>query len=203
MIVVGLTGGIASGKSTATRQLAKRGARTIDADLLGHQAYAPGNPAHAAVVAAFGDGVVAEDGSIDRAALGAIVFADPARRTELTDIVWPEIRRLAEVEIEQIRREDAGAVVILEAAVLLEAGWEDLVDEVWVVRVEPDVAAERLMARNGFDREAAESRIRAQLDNAERTRRADRVVDNSADEADLLARLDGEWDALVARAPSA
>jgi phosphopantetheine adenylyltransferase/dephospho-CoA kinase len=193
VIVVGLTGGIASGKSTVARELAGRGARVIDADKLGHRAYQPGTQAHREVIAAFGPAVRAADGTIDRAALGARVFGRPAELKRLTDIVWPEIRRLAQAEIAAIRAEDPAAVVVLEAAVLFEAGWEPLVDEVWVAVVDRALAVQRAVARGGLSAAQVEQRIDAQLSNDERRRRAHVVLDNSGDEAALLRQLGAQW----------
>jgi phosphopantetheine adenylyltransferase/dephospho-CoA kinase len=192
-MVIGLTGGIASGKSTVAKHLAARGARVIDADKLGHRAYEPGTQAHREVIAAFGPEVRAADGTIDRAALGARVFGKPAELRRLTDIVWPEIRRLAEKEIAAIRASDPRAVVVLEAAVLFEAGWEPLVDEIWVAVVERAVAVQRAVARGGLNAQQVEARIDAQLTNDERKKRAHVVLDNSGDEAALLRQLDAQW----------
>ena len=192
-MVIGLTGGIASGKSTAARYLASLGAHVIDADALGHRAYEPDTDAYRAVLAAFGDDVRRADGQLDRRALGSKVFGDPAALKRLTDIVWPEIRRLADREITTVRETDADAIVVLEAAVLLEAGWQDAVDETWVVAVDRDVAAQRAMARDGLDESAVQARIDAQLSNGQRAAHADVVVDNSGTEAAMRARLDQEW----------
>ena len=192
-MVIGLTGGIASGKSTAARHLASLGAHVIDADALGHRAYEPDTDAYRAVLAAFGQDVRGPDGQLDRRALGGKVFGDPAAMQRLTDIMWPEIRGLAEVEIGAVREADPGAVVVLEAAVLFEAGWQDAVDETWVVAVEPDIAVRRAMARDGLDRSAVQARMDAQLSDAERTALADVVVDNSGSEAAMRERLNDEW----------
>ena len=197
LIVIGLTGGIASGKSTAARHLGECGATVIDADKLGHRAYDPGTPGFDKVVAAFGDEVVS-DGQIDRRALGGKVFGDPAQLKRLTDIVWPEILDLAKTDIGAAKARGE-TVVILEAAVLLEAGWEDEVDEVWVVTVEPEVAVERASARDGVDAAAVQARIDAQLSNAERVAKADTVIDNSGNETALLGTLDREWQRLKAK----
>jgi dephospho-CoA kinase len=199
VITVGLTGGIASGKSTIARELARRGARVIDADKLGHRAYEPGSQAHREVIAAFGPGVRAADGTIDRPALGAKVFGKPDQLKRLTDIVWPEIRRLAEAEIAAIRAAEPRAVVVLEAAVLFEAGWEPLVDEIWVVVVERATAVQRAVARGGLSAAQVEARIDAQLGNDERKKRARVVLDNSGDEPALVRQLDAQW-ARVAQA---
>ncbi|MYA16373.1 MAG: dephospho-CoA kinase [Gammaproteobacteria bacterium] len=198
MVVIGLTGGIASGKSTAARHLAAKGAHVIDADKLGHRVYEPGRPAFDKVVAAFGDDVVGEDGGIDRRALGGKVFGSPAALKRLTDIVWPGILDMARVEIDAARVNGA-PIVVLEAAVLLEADWESDVDEVWVVTVEPDVAIARATSRDGVDETAVQARIDAQLSNGERAARADVVIDNSGDEAELLAKLDAAWQRLRPR----
>ena len=197
-MVIGLTGGIASGKSTAARHLASLGAHVIDADALGHRAYEPDTDPYRAVLAAFGNDVRGTDGQLDRRALGRMVFGDPAALKRLTDIVWPEIRRLAGREIAAVRARDADAIVVLEAAVLLEAGWQDAVDETWVVAVDQDVAVPRAMARDGLDEAAVQARIDAQLSNGQRAARADVVVDNSGTEAAMRARLDDEWARLTA-----
>jgi phosphopantetheine adenylyltransferase/dephospho-CoA kinase len=193
VITIGLTGGIASGKSTVARELARRGARVIDADKLGHRAYEPGTQAHREVIAAFGPEVRAADGTIDRPALGAKVFGKPDRLKRLTDIVWPEIRRLAQAEIAALRAAEPHAVVVLEAAVLFEAGWEPLVDEIWVAVVERATAVARAVARGGLSAAQVEARIDAQLSNAERKQRARVVLDNSGDEAALVRQLDAQW----------
>ncbi|MEC8834566.1 MAG: dephospho-CoA kinase [Pseudomonadota bacterium] len=193
MRVVGLTGGIASGKSTAAKLLGELGAQVIDADVLGHEAYNPGTSAFQAVVQAFGEDIVAEDGSINRRALGGKVFGNDVALKRLTDIVWPEIRRLAELEIHKIRGEDPTAVIVLEAAVLFEAGWEDIADEIWVVVVEPEIAIERAMQRDGADRSAIEARINSQLSNEERTAKAHLIIDNSEDEEALVSRVNAAW----------
>jgi len=192
-MIIGLTGGIASGKSTAARCLSELGAHVVDADVLGHRAYEPGTGAFKAVVAAFGDDIVSPEGQIDRKALGGKVFGKPDALKRLTDIVWPEIRRLAEAEMAAAQAREPNAIVVLEAAVLFEAGWEDAVDEVWVVVVDPEVAVQRAMNRDGVDAETVQRRISAQLSNEERKARADVVIDNSADEAAMNAQLDSQW----------
>ncbi|MDE0192487.1 MAG: dephospho-CoA kinase [Gammaproteobacteria bacterium] len=191
-MVIGLTGGIASGKSTAARYLAEKGAHMLDADKLGHRVYEAGRPAFDRVVAAFGDDVVGHDGEIDRRVLGGKVFGSPEQLKRLTDIAWPEILAMANEEIGKARCRGA-SVVVLEAAVLLEANWQSDVDEVWVVTVEPKVAIARATARDGVDESAVQARIDAQLSNAERMALADVVIDNSGSEAELLSKLDAEW----------
>ena len=196
MAVICLTGGIASGKSTAARFLANQGAEVIDADKLGHEAYAPGNPANDQIVAHFGEEVRAPGGDIDRKALGGKVFGQPDQLKALTDIVWPEIRRLAEDRIRSALDKNPARHVVLEAAVLIEAGWEDLGDEVWVVTVEPETAIARCMARDGLERAAVEQRLAAQLTNEQRTTHAHRVLTNDASENELIEQLNTAFDAI-------
>jgi phosphopantetheine adenylyltransferase/dephospho-CoA kinase len=198
-MIIGLTGGIASGKSTVANYLAEQGAYVIDSDKLGHRAYDPGTAAFDAVVATFGTDVVAADGSIDRRALGGKVFGEPTELKKLTDIVWPEIRRLTEIEISAALAAAPDRVVVLEAAVMLEAGWNRGADEVWVVIVEPAEAVRRAVARDGLDEAAVRARIAAQMTNAERIAHADVVIDNSGTREALMAQLDEAWAGLQAR----
>ncbi|MDP7577518.1 MAG: dephospho-CoA kinase [Pseudomonadales bacterium] len=193
MKIVCLTGGLASGKSTASMFLEDHGAVIIDADKLGHRAYDQGSQAYRSVIDTFGEEVVGEDGEIDRKVLGGKVFGNPEELKKLTDIVWPEIRRLTELEISGYEAMDPDGVVVLEAAVLFEAGWEDLGDEIWVVVVEREVAISRAMSRDGLDREAVENRLNSQLSNEERTSRATLVLDNSESEQTMQAQIDKEW----------
>ena len=193
MPIICLTGGIAAGKSTAARYFATRGAKIIDADQLGHTTYEAGTAANDRLVETFGDAVRAEDGGIDRKALGGMVFGKPEALKQLTDIVWPEIRLLAEAQTQNLLKEDPSAIVILEAAVLFEAGWEDIGDATWVVITEPEVAITRAMARDGLTREAVEKRLSSQLSNTDRATRADLVIENNTLEADFLAALDAAW----------
>jgi dephospho-CoA kinase len=141
-----------------------------------------------ALVEAFGAEIVTEGGEIDRRKLGAIVFADPAQRQRLQDIVWPRMKEMMRARLDELRA--AGTqVVVIEAAVLLEAGWQDLTDEVWVVTVPEPIAMQRLIARNGFSEDEARSRIRAQLSNEERAQHADAVIDNSGSIEDARVQV--------------
>lgn len=199
MTVIGLTGGIASGKSTAANLLKGYGAIVIDADRVGHRVYEPGTSGFQAVVNEFGHDLVAADGTINRQLLGGKVFGDPGQMKRLTDIVWPEIRKLAAEEIADLKKRDPSSIVVLEAAVMIEANWMDLADEVWVVTVTPEVARERLMARNGLTEAQAQARIDSQLSNKERLAYADVKVDNSGTLEQFEQRVEREWKKLLKR----
>jgi dephospho-CoA kinase len=196
-VVIGLTGGIASGKSTVSEMLAERGALIIDADKVGHEAYAPGNECYAAVVQAFGPDIVAGDGQIDRKALGAKVFGNPEERKRLEGIVWPWMKDTMDDRLVKLRGEGT-PVVILEAAVLIEADWIPITDRVWVVVAPPEVARARVMERNGLTADQADARIAAQLTNDERRAHADVVIENTGTLEDLRAQVNHEWERLSA-----
>jgi len=196
-IVIGLTGGIASGKSVVSGMLAEHGALIIDADKVGHEAYRRGSGCYDAVVAAFGAGVVGADGEIDRKALGAKAFGDPAQRKRLEGIVWPWMRETMDKRLAQIRAEGT-PVVVLEAAVLIEAGWIPITDQVWVVTVAPEIARQRVMERNGLTAEQADARINAQLTDEERATHAQVIIDNSCTLDELKQRVTAKWEKLIA-----
>lgn len=194
MKIICLTGGIASGKSTAAKFLEDQGANIVDADRLGHRAYDVGTQAYRAVIETFGEDIVSRDNEIDRKILGNKVFGQPDELKKLTNIVWPEIRRLAELEIAGFEAIYPDGIVILEAAVLLEAGWQDIGEEIWVVVVEREIAIERSISRDGFEREAVESRIDSQLTNEERVSQSNVIIENNADQQQLFDQLQKEWD---------
>lgn len=199
MTVIGLTGGIASGKSTAAEQLKALGALLIDADRVGHRSYEPGTPGFEKVVNAFGHDIVGKDGTIDRRILGGKVFGAPGELDRLNAIVWPEIRRLIAADLRELKRQHRHAIIVLEAAVLIEAGWEDLCDEVWVVATPVKTAVERLTSRNGLSAEAAMVRINAQMSARERAEHATVKIDNAGTEEQLKGRVERAWKALERR----
>ena len=161
----------------------------IDADLLGHRAYLPDTECYRRVVAAFGQEIVnPADQTIDRRVLGSKVFGRPEEMKRLTDVVYPEIERLARVEIAALASQGK-PLCVLEAAVLVEAGWRHLVGEVWVVVVDPETAVSRLMARNKLDEPAARARLASQLSNEERIAAADVVIENNDTVEHLMARV--------------
>lgn len=174
--VVGLTGGIASGKSTVAKILRQQGVKCIDCDALGHATYAPGSDTFAQLVQVFGEDIVAADGSIDRKVLGGKVFGKPSEMDKLTGVVWPGILQLLDRELAACAGENE--LVFVEAAVLFEAGWETRCQSVWCIVVEPDLAVERLKVRNNWTAEQAQARIKSQWSNAERSAKSSTVIEN-------------------------
>ena len=198
MILIGLTGGIGSGKSTVSARLAELGARVIDADAITREVQQPGTEVFAAIVERFGDGVVAADGSLDRAALAAKVFGDPDELKALTDIVHPAVG----VTIAERMAEAAGTddVVVLDVPLLVESGRDDMAAMV-VVDLDPEVAVQRLVEHRGFTEEDARARISRQASREDRLARADKVLDNSGSVEDLLAQVDAAWPWIQSQSP--
>ncbi|MFK7827150.1 MAG: dephospho-CoA kinase [Oligoflexales bacterium] len=176
--LIGLTGGIASGKSTAAEILKKMGCLVINADQLGHETYQKGNYTYNEIISFFGNKILDKQEEIDRRKLGSLVFADKTKLNKLCDIVWPEIKSLGKKKIVQTRIAQPQANIILEAAVLLEASWDNMVDEVWVIYVEPDLALKRLMSRNQLSLPEAQARLAAQMTNTERLSKANASYEN-------------------------
>lgn len=197
--IIGLTGGIASGKSTVADRLRELGAIVVEGDQLGHRVYEPGTSGFEKVVNAFGHDIVAEDGTIDRRILGGKVFGAPEEMERLNGVMWPAIRELAEAEFEQIGGETPDAVIVFEAAVMLEAEWQDMVSEVWVVTTKQETAIDRLKSRNGLNREQALARIESQMSNRQRNEFADVKFDNSDTEEKLRSRVEYHWKRLLKR----
>lgn len=196
MTRVGLTGGIASGKSTVADALAGYGAVVIDADVLAREVVAPGTPGLAAVIARFGPQVLTAAGELDRPALGQVVFADPAARADLEAIVHPAVRaRAAELEAQA----PPGAVVVHVIPLLVETGQARSFDVCVVVDTPPATQVARLAERNGFGRAEAASRIAAQADRGQRLAVADVVLTNDGDRAHLLDQVAALWADLTAR----
>ncbi|MED3843772.1 dephospho-CoA kinase [Geobacillus stearothermophilus] len=195
---IGLTGGIASGKSTVSAMMRELGLPVIDADEAARAVVRPGEESYRQIVAAFGPGILRADGEIDRAKLGAIVFNDEQQRKVLNAIVHPAVRKKMLAEKEAHIRSGAKTVV-LDIPLLFESGLTHWVDKVLVVYVDDDVQLRRLMARNGFTEEEALARIRSQWPMAEKVKRADAVIDNNGTieetRRQLLAILH-QWDAL-------
>ena len=199
MIRVGLTGGIGSGKSEVERLLAARGATVVDADLLAREVVAPGTAGLAAVLAAFGGSVRAADGSLDRAGLAAVVFADPAQRARLEAIVHPLVRERADAIVQDAA--DNGAELIVYAVPLLaETGPSHDFDVVVVVDAPDEVRLDRLVRQRGMSEDAARARMAAQATRAVRLAVADVVLPNDGTPEQLAEHVDALWDELSARA---
>jgi dephospho-CoA kinase len=189
-LIIGLTGNIATGKSTVLHYLAARGVHVIDADKLTHQAMAPAGPAYPAIVAAFGAGIVNADGTINRPALGKVVFADPAALRRLEAIVHPAVFALAQREIAGT----AAQVIVIEAIKLLEAqNLVKLCSEIWVVTASEETQLRRLRETRGMDAAEAHRRMAAQSPQADKIKRADRVIVNDGTPAELQTQLDAIW----------
>ncbi|MFE9727220.1 dephospho-CoA kinase [Streptomyces sp. NPDC005794] len=197
MLKVGLTGGIGAGKSEVSRLLARYGAVLIDADRIAREVVEPGTPGLTAVVEAFGPGILTSDGSLDRPALGSIVFADPERLATLNAIVHPLVRtRSAELE----RAAGPGAVVVHDVPLLTENGLAPLYDLVVVVDAKPGTQLDRLVRLRGMTEPDARARMAAQATREERLAVADLVVDNDGPLEDLEPQVRTLWSDLTARA---
>jgi dephospho-CoA kinase len=190
--IIGLTGNIACGKSTVLRRLAELGAEVIDADLVVHALMEPGQPVWAAVRDGFGPGVIAPDGRIDRRALAAIVFSDPAELLRLEEMSHPEVRIRIMAQVADAAQRGIRTIMI-DAIKLFEGGLADHCDEVWVVTCDPAQQLARLMARNGFDEAEARRRIAAQPPQSEKVDRADVVIDNSGTPEETRTKVDAAW----------
>ncbi len=192
MYVIGLTGGIGTGKTAVSEMLRELGAAVIDADKVGHEAYLPGAEVWQAVVDAFGKGILTEGGEIDRKRLGAIVFGDPAELGRLNSIMHPRMYRMMEEKLDGLRSEGCGAAVV-EAALLIEADWQPLTDEVWVVTAPEEDAVSRTAARSGLSEEAVRARIGSQMAQSERVKHADVVIENDGTLEDLRRQVTEAW----------
>jgi dephospho-CoA kinase len=184
LLVAGLTGGIASGKSTVCRMMRQAGALIIDADLLAREVVAPELPAWREICDLFGSRILAPDKSIDRAALGRLVFADEVLRRRLEAIIHPRVKKRMDEEVERIGRQFPQAVVVEDVPLLLESGMEEGLREIILVYVPKAVQLQRLMLRDGLDPDQARSRINAQAPIEEKRRKATIVIDNSGSLSD-------------------
>jgi dephospho-CoA kinase len=199
MLTIGLTGGIGSGKSTAANILGELGAPIIDADKVAHTTYAPGGAAYDAVIAAFGTTIVAPDRTIDRKKLGAIVFGNPEQLNKLTSIVWPATYEGIRAKVAELRAGGAKTPIIVEAAILIEAKWDPLFDEIWLVRASRQAVIDRIERQRGLKPAETEARIRAQLSNDERAKHASLVIDNTGTLDELRNKLKAAWSEALKR----
>jgi dephospho-CoA kinase len=198
-MLIGLTGGIASGKSTIGRRFVERGAVHLDADQLARDAVAFGTVGLARVRERFGDDLMREDGSLNRAALGEKVFGDPSALADLNSIVHPEVRRLADARIADFRSADPACVIIYEIPLLIESGRTHGWDLILVAEAPLEQRILRLMELRGMSEGEARRRIAIQASDAERRAIADTVIDTSGSEADTIEQVDAVWERLTPR----
>ena len=203
MLEVGLTGGIASGKSTVAQMLVELGAHLVDSDQLARQAVEPGSPGLEEIVAAFGPGVLGPDGDLDRRGLRELVFADPVARARLNAIVHPRVRELMARELDHWRAADPGGVVLVDVPLLFESGWAGRFAAVVLVYVPRAVQIQRLMRRDGVSRPEAEAALSAQMDIEQKRGLAHFVVDNSGPITDTHSQVRAVWAGLCALAGAA
>jgi dephospho-CoA kinase len=198
MLIIGLTGGIGTGKSEVARILSELGAKVIEADLLGHDAYRPSSQVWREVVAAFGEEILKQQsGEIDRKRLGAIVFNDPEAMDRLNSIMWPHIAERVHEEIDQCRLEET-KVVVVEAALLIEAGWDSMVDEIWVTWSPQEAVVKRLgqgedLGGRSLSEEEVLRRIGSQMSFDERAARAQAIVRNEGNKYRLRQEVQLLW----------
>ena len=199
-LTIGLTGGIGSGKSAAAKMLAELGAPVLDADKVGHEIYQPGAPAYRDLIDAFGEGILATDRTIDRRKLGPIVFGDPAALKRLNSIVHPKMfTRMGEM-VAALRRDGERRPIVIEAAILIEANWQPLFDEIWLVTASRERVIERVERDRGLKPEQTEARIRAQLSDEERRKYATAVIRNDGTLDELRAAVTRLWQDALERA---
>ena len=187
-ILIGLTGGIASGKSTVIQYIRYQGYPVIDADKLGHRVLELGNPGYSKVVEKFGKGILNEDKTVNRLVLGGIVFADLSQLKALNEISHPIIAEMVLKEFESKISEDSGGIVFLEAALLIEANWYNKCHHIWVVTLDAAEATRRLQKRDGLSESEARSRLESQLTAKERLAYADVVLHNNGSRKDLFSQ---------------
>lgn len=195
--MIGLTGGIGSGKSTVAAILAEQGAEVIDADRVAHDVYLPGAQGHDRIVERFGEDVLDADGNIDRARLGPIVFDDEQALKDLNAIIHPLVRQEVAKRLLVISEQNPEAVVVVEAALMTETGWTGGTPTVWTVIAEPDVVIDRLTDLRGMDPTDALLRIKAQATNEERRKFATTVIENDGTLEELEAKVMRLWNELA------
>ena len=199
MLTIGVMGGIGSGKSTVTAMLAELGAPVIDADKVGHAIYAPDGPAYPDMIAAFGERILADDRTIDRKKLGPIVFADPAALKRLNAIVHPKMFTRMREMIKAMRTGGEHKPIVVEAAILIEANWQPLFNEIWLVMASRERVIERVERDRGLKPEQTEARIKAQLSDDERSKHATLVINNDGSLETLRAQVTEIWRGALAR----
>ena len=192
MFVIGLTGGIGTGKTEVTHVLRELGAVVIESDKVAHLSYRPGTDAYDEIIDQFGKEVLDDSGVIDRGKLGGLVFAGPDLRIQLEKIVWPAVRSWITERLIQ-EKERGTKIIVIEVPKLFEAGWEDLADAIWTVEAPSAVIAQRVNVRSNLSETETNARVQAQITRAERAERADLLIENSAELADLRERITNLW----------
>jgi dephospho-CoA kinase len=195
-MIMGLTGGIASGKSTVSALFVAKGAALVDADVIAREVMLPGHPVLAAAVQAFGETILQPDGTLDRARLGEMVFRDPEALQTLNNLTHPAIRTEIKDLMYALDQEDPQRLVIVDIPLLYESQLDNLFDQIIVVYVPRRVQLARLMARSGMTLEQAENRLKSQMDIELKRRKADYVIDNSGDPVATERQVAGLWDRL-------
>jgi len=195
-MIMGLTGGIASGKSTVSALFVNMGARLVDADVIAREIMLPGHHVLAATVRHFGSDILSPDGTLDRAKLGEIVFSDPEARQTLNDLTHPAIRQEIRSRMQEMDRLEPERLIIVDIPLLFESNLQGMFEEIIVVYVPREVQLERLMLRNHWTREQAEDRLDAQMDIELKRRKASYVIDNSGDPANTEMQVTQLWDRL-------
>ena len=193
MLTIGITGGIGSGKSTVTRILASLGATVMDADKIAHSTYAPGATAYDGVVAVFGKEILAPDGAVDRSKLGPIVFREPTKLGQLTAVVWPATMNRMREMVEEARANGERKPIVVEAAILIEASWQSLFDEIWLVIASKERVIERVERDRGLKPEQTEARIKTQLPDSERRKHATLIIENNGSLSELQNQIARVW----------
>jgi len=196
VLIIGLTGGIGTGKSEVSHILRDLGAVVIESDKVAHQSYEPGTKAHGLIVNHFGEDVLDGSGFIDRKTLGEIVFSDPARRLDLEKIVWPATRELTLALLKK-ETERGTEVVVVEVPKLFESGWDKVADIVWTVEAPPSVVSQRVERRSGMSKSDTRSRVAAQLTRQDRVDRADIAIENDATLEDLRNQISKLWESIA------
>ena len=199
---VGLTGGIASGKSTVSEAFARLGAKVLDADEVAREAVLPGKPAWTKLRHTFGSEFFLPDGEVNRSKLRRLVFADPEQRSRLNAIVHPEVMREIDFRFEQLTSSAEHAVVLVDVPLLMEVGVAHRFDKVVVVYANESVQVMRLMQRDGLSREEARQGLSVQIDLREKARKADFVIDNSGTPGETQVQVEKVWQELLALAGS-
>jgi len=192
VFVIGLTGGIGTGKTEVTHVLRELGAVVIESDKVAHLSYRPGTDAYDDIIDQFGKEVLDDSGVIDRGKLGGLVFAGPDSRIQLEKIVWPAVRSWITERL--IHEKERGTkIIVIEVPKLFEAGWDDLADAIWTVEASSAAVAQRVNVRSNLSETEINARVQAQITRAERAKRADLLIENSAELADLRERITNLW----------